>query len=71
LSEVVRQRAIGEVAQRSGMSASRIRYYERRGVLKMCSRCDCESIDVCRMFDDGALPIHGQTATRRHRRAAA
>ena len=31
-----------------------------RRVLKMCSRCDCESIDVCRMFDDGVLPLLGQ-----------
>jgi DNA-binding transcriptional MerR regulator len=28
-----------------------------RRVLKMCSRCDCESIDVCRMFDDRVLPL--------------
>jgi MerR family redox-sensitive transcriptional activator SoxR len=131
VSEGVRQLAIGEVAQRAGMSTSRIRYYENRGlvpepdreagqrrysedvfrrlaiidaaqrvgftleqirdllgsrdqpaherlrqlallklpeldeliaratsvrrVLKMCSRCDCESIDVCRMFDDRVL----------------
>jgi DNA-binding transcriptional MerR regulator len=137
LSEVVRQLAIGEVAEGAGMSASRIRYYEGRGllpeperaagkrrysqdvfrrlaiidaaqrvgftleeirdllgsrnqpahervrqlavlklpelddliaratsvrrVLKMCSRCDCESIDVCRMFDDRVLPLRGQT----------
>jgi len=132
----VRQLAIGEVAERAGMSTSRIRYYEARGllpeperaagkrryteevfrrlaiidaaqrvgftleqirdllgsrdqpaherlrqlallklpeldelitratsvrrVLKMCSRCDCESIDVCRMFDDRLLPLRGQ-----------
>ena len=129
----MRQLAIGEVAERAGMSTSRIRYYEARGllpeperaagkrrytedvfrrlaiidaaqrvgftleeildllgsrdqpaherlrqlallklpeleeliaratsvrrVLKMCSRCDCESIDVCRMFDDRVLPL--------------
>jgi DNA-binding transcriptional MerR regulator len=134
----MRQLAIGEVAQRAGMSASRIRYYEARGllpepereagkrrytedvfrrlaiiagaqrvgfsldeirdllgprdqpaherlrqlallklpelddliaratavrrVLKMCSRCDCESIDVCRMFDDRVLPLREPTA---------
>ena len=145
MSEVVGQLAIGEVAQRAGMSASRIRYYESRGVLaqpersagqrrytedvlrrlaiidaaqrvgftleeirellgsraepaherlrqlavlklpeldgliaratsvrrllKMCSKCDCESIDVCRMFDDRVLPPHGQTATTATRRA--
>jgi MerR family redox-sensitive transcriptional activator SoxR len=147
LSEVVRQLAIGEVAARARMRASRIRYYEARGliptperaagkrrytedvfrrlaiidaaqrvgftleeirdllgsrdqlaherlrqlallklpelddliaratsvrrVLKMCSRCDCESIDVCRMFDDRVLPLRGDaaaTATRRSRR---
>jgi MerR family redox-sensitive transcriptional activator SoxR len=139
VSEVVRQLAIGEVAERAGMSTSRIRYYEGRGVLpeperaagqrrygedvlrrlaiidaaqrvgftleeirdllgsrdqpaherlrqlavlklpeldelidratavrrvlKMCSRCDCESIDVCRMFDDRVLPLREHTAT--------
>jgi DNA-binding transcriptional MerR regulator len=33
MSEVARQLAIGEVAQRAGMSASRIRYYEARGLI--------------------------------------
>ena len=33
MSEPVRQLAIGEVAARAGMSTSRIRYYEGRGVL--------------------------------------
>jgi MerR family transcriptional regulator, redox-sensitive transcriptional activator SoxR len=137
--------AIGEVAERAGMSTSRIRYYEARGVLpeperaagqrrysedvvrwlaiidaaqrvgftleeirdllgsrdqpaherlrqlavlklpelddliaratsvrrvlKMCSRCDCESIDVCRMFDDRVLPLREHSATTSARRA--
>jgi DNA-binding transcriptional MerR regulator len=132
--------AIGEVAERAGMSASRIRYYEARGllpepervagkrrygeavlrrlaiidaaqrvgftleeirhllgsrdelaherlralalsklpelddliaransvrrVLKICSRCNCESIDVCLMFDERVLPLR---EVRRHR----
>jgi DNA-binding transcriptional MerR regulator len=139
LSEVGRQLAIGEVAARAGMSASRIRYYEARGllpepdraagkrrytedvfrrlaiidaaqrvgftleqirdllgsrdqpaherlrqlavlklpelddliaratsvrrVLKICSKCDCESIDVCRMFDERLLPLREHRAT--------
>lgn len=138
MSEVVLQLAIGDVAKRAGMSASRIRYYECRGllpeperaagkrrytedvlrrlaiidaaqrvgftleeirdllgsrdqpaherlrqlavlklpelddliaratsvrrVLKICSKCNCESIDVCRMFDDRVLPLRGHTA---------
>ena len=125
--------AIGEVAQRAGMSPSRIRYYESRGMLpeperasgkrryspdvlrrlaiidaaqrvgftleevcdllgsregraherlrdlallklpeidelidratsvrrllEICSKCNCNSIDVCRLFDDRALPL--------------
>ena len=145
MSEVVRQLAIGEVAQRAGMSASRIRYYEARGllpepertagkrryseevlrrlaiidaaqrvgftleeirhllgsrdevaherlrqlallklpqlddliaratsvrrVLKMCSRCDCESIDVCRMFDERVLALPGHAGGARTPRA--
>ena len=145
MREVDRQLAIGEVAERAGMSTSRIRYYERRGVLpeperaagqrrygedvlrrlaiidaaqrvgftleeirdllgsrdqpaherlrqlavlklpeldqlidratavrrvlKMCGGCDCESIDVCRMFDDRMLPLHQDTGTTVARRA--
>jgi hypothetical protein len=44
-----------------------------RRVLKMCSKCDCESIDVCRMFDERVLPLRqdtAATATRRARRRA-
>jgi redox-sensitive transcriptional activator SoxR len=144
------QMAIGEVAERAGMSTSRIRFYEARGllpeperaggkrrygeevlrrlaiidaaqrvgftleeirdllgsrdelaherlrqlallklpelddliaratsvrrVLKICSRCNCESINVCRMFDERALAIRDPAAARvvsRSRRAAA
>lgn len=133
--------AIGDVAQRAGTSASRVRYYEARGllpepereagkrrygeevfrrlaiidaaqrvgftleeigdllgsrdelaherlrqlalsklpelddliaratsvrrVLKMCSRCNCDSIDVCRMFDDRVLPLREYTLATR------
>ena len=145
MSKAVRQLAIGEVAARAGMSTSRIRYYEGRGVLpepertagqrrysedvfrrlaiidaaqrvgftleeirnllgsrdqpaherlrqlallklpeldeliaratsvrrvlKMCSRCDCESIDVCRMFDERVLPLREQAVAAAPRRA--
>jgi MerR family transcriptional regulator, redox-sensitive transcriptional activator SoxR len=147
MSEVVPRMAIGAVAQRAGMSASRIRYYEARGllpepervagkrrytdavlrrlaiidaaqrvgftleeirellgsrdlpaherlrelallklpelddliaratsvrrVLKVCSRCKCESIDVCRMFDERVLPLRDQPAATTRRRASA
>jgi MerR family redox-sensitive transcriptional activator SoxR len=142
------QMAIGEVAERAGMSTSRIRYYEARGlvpepertagkrrygeevlrrlaiidaaqrvgftlaeirdllgsrdeiaherlrelallklpelddliaratsvrrVLKVCSRCSCESIDVCLMFDERVLPLRENTtgAPRRSREGA-
>lgn len=33
MSDAARQLAIGEVAERAGMSASRIRYYEMRGLI--------------------------------------
>jgi len=145
MREIVRHLAIGEVAERAGMSASRIRYYEARGllpepersagkrryteavfrrlaiidaaqrvgftleeirdllgardqpaherlrqlallklpelddliaratsvrrVLEICSKCNCESIDVCRMFDERVLPLRGYTATAATRRA--
>src|ERR1700761_591293 len=143
---MARQMAIGEVAERAGMSTSRIRYYEARGllpeperaagkrrytdevfrrlaiidaaqrvgftleeirdllgsrdqpaherlrqlamlklpeldeliaratsvrrVLKICSRCDCESIDVCRMFDERVLPLRDHAATTARRRSS-
>lgn len=40
-------------------------------VLKMCSRCDCESIDVCHMFDDRVLPLRADTVTSAARRRVA
>jgi DNA-binding transcriptional MerR regulator len=33
-----------------------------RRVLKICSRCNCDSIDVCRMFDERVLPLRDHTA---------
>ncbi len=139
------QMAIGEVAERAGMSTSRIRYYEARGllpepdrsagkrrydeqvfrrlaiidaaqrvgftleeirdllgsrdeiaherlrelavlklpelddliaratsvrrVLKICSRCVCDSIDLCRMFDETVLPLRERSAARAPRRS--
>jgi MerR family transcriptional regulator, redox-sensitive transcriptional activator SoxR len=144
LSDVPRQMAIGEVAERAGMTTSRIRYYETRGLLpeperaagkrrydeevfrrlaiidaaqrvgftleeirdllgsrndlaherlrqlalsklpelddliaratsvrrllKICSGCDCESIDVCRMFDESVLPLREHHAAGGSRR---
>ncbi|HUA06520.1 MAG TPA: MerR family transcriptional regulator [Solirubrobacteraceae bacterium] len=45
-----------------------------RRVLKICSRCECDSIDVCRMFDERMLPLRAHAATsaasRSRRRAA-
>ncbi len=140
MTENVQQLAIGEVAARARMSASRIRYYETRGVLpeperasgrrryneevlrrlaivdaaqrvgftldeirdllgardevaherlrqlavlklpeldglierassvrrllRICSKCNCESIRECRMFDGRVLPRHERGAVR-------
>lgn len=45
-----------------------------RRVLKLCSRCTCESTDVCRMFDERLLPLREHTpasvASRSRRRAS-
>jgi len=44
-----------------------------RRALRVCSRCNCESIDVCRMFDERVLHLRPHTAAsvaRRSRRAA-
>ncbi len=38
MSDDRRELAIGDVAERSGMSASRIRYYEARGLLPQPER---------------------------------
>jgi len=40
-----------------------------RRLLEICSRCSCESIDVCRMFDDRVLPLRDDVAARRRRAA--
>jgi len=34
-----------------------------RRVLEICSRCNCASIEACRMFDDRLLPLRDHTAT--------
>jgi len=144
MSDVARQMPIGEVAERTGMSASRIRFYEARGLLpepdraggkrrygaevlrrlaiidaaqrvgftleeiqdllgsrdelaherlrqlavlklpelddliaratsvrqmlRICSRCSCDSIDVCRMFDERVLALRDRPAAGAARR---
>lgn len=44
-----------------------------RRALKICSRCSCESIDVCRMFDERVLPLreHGGAIGARRSRPGA
>ena len=64
--ERLRQLAVLKLPELDGLIA---RATSVRRVLKMCSKCDCESIDVCRMFDDRVLPPHDQTATTATRRA--
>jgi DNA-binding transcriptional MerR regulator len=41
-----------------------------RRVLEICSACKCESIDVCRMFDERVLPPPGLTGPVRRQREA-
>jgi len=99
--EVLRRLAIVEAAQRVGFSLDEIRdllgsrdepAHERlrqlamsklpaldelierasavRRVLKLCSTCSCESIDVCRMFDDRVLPLRDDAGRQTGRAAA-
>lgn len=35
-----------------------------RRLLRICSKCNCESIRECRMFDDRVLPRHERGAVR-------
>jgi DNA-binding transcriptional MerR regulator len=42
-----------------------------RRVLKICSRCSCESIDVCRIFDERVLPLRERDRVQASRRPAA
>ena len=52
--ERLRQLALSKLPQLDDLIA---RATSVRQVLKMCSRCRCESLDVCRMFDDRVLPL--------------
>jgi MerR family mercuric resistance operon transcriptional regulator len=68
--ERLRQLAVSKLPELDDLIA---RATSVRRVLKMCSTCSCESIDVCRMFDDRVLPLRdqpAQTATRRANRRA-
>jgi DNA-binding transcriptional MerR regulator len=40
-----------------------------RRVLTICSRCSCESIAVCRMFDERVLPLRENSARSSARRS--
>ena len=42
-----------------------------RRVLKICSRCNCESIDVCRIFDERVPPLRDPSAANSARRSKA
>jgi len=70
--ERLRQLALSKLPELDDLIA---RATSVRRVLKMCSKCSCESIDVCRMFDERILPLRAQapetTAHRSRRRAIA
>ena len=35
-----------------------------RRLLQLCSTCSCDSIDVCRLFEEGVLPLRDDPARR-------
>jgi DNA-binding transcriptional MerR regulator len=57
--ERLRQLAVSKLPELDDLIA---RATSVRRVLKMCSTCDCESIDVCRMFDERVAPLREPTA---------
>jgi DNA-binding transcriptional MerR regulator len=57
--ERLRQLAVSKLPELDDLIA---RATSVRRVLKMCSTCDCESIDVCRMFDERVVPLREPTA---------
>jgi MerR family redox-sensitive transcriptional activator SoxR len=52
--ERLRQLAVLKVPELDDLIA---RATSVRRLLKICSKCKCESIDVCRMFDEGVVPL--------------
>lgn len=60
--ERLRQLALSKLPELDDLIA---RATSVRRVLKMCSRCNCDSIDVCRMFDDRVLPLREYTLATR------
>jgi MerR family transcriptional regulator, redox-sensitive transcriptional activator SoxR len=69
--ERLRQLALMKLPELDGLIA---RATSVRRVLKVCSRCRCESIDVCRMFDERVVPLREPLPVRaaaRSRRPAA
>ena len=65
--ERLRQLAVLKVPELDDLIA---RATSVRRVLKMCSKCSCESIDVCRMFDERLLPLRDHAATTARRRSS-
>jgi hypothetical protein len=51
--ERLRQLAVSKLPELDDLIA---RATSVRRLLKICSRCKCESIDACRMFDERLLP---------------
>ena len=64
--ERLRQLALSKLPELDDLIA---RATSVRRVLKICSRCNCDSIDVCRMFDDRVLPLREHPVATRGGRA--
>jgi len=64
--ERLRQLALSKLPELDDLIA---RASSVRRALAICSRCNCESIDVCLMFDERVLPLRERSVPSSARRS--